>query len=74
MSVFRASISHRLQESLNQQMDLYLRENDTLRRDNDILKREIERLRKTGQAAPSSNSRSGTLPSSHDLATSTPQK
>ncbi|CAO3676080.1 unnamed protein product [Umbelopsis ramanniana] len=61
-------------ESLNQQMDLYLRENDTLRRDNDTLKREIERLRKTGQPAPPSNNRSVTLPPSQDLATSTPSK
>lgn len=55
-------------------MDLYLRENDTLRRDNDTLKREIERLRKTGQPTPPSNNRSVTLPPSQDLATSTPSK
>ncbi|KAI8583180.1 hypothetical protein K450DRAFT_224572 [Umbelopsis ramanniana AG] len=55
-------------------MDLYIRENDTLRRDNDNLKRDIERLRKTVQAAPATNSRSGTLPPSQDPAASTPQK
>jgi cell division protein FtsB len=49
------------QESLNQQMEQYVRENEILRRDNDALKKEIDRLRKASLTVQTSNIRTTSL-------------
>jgi regulator of replication initiation timing len=49
------------QESLNQQMEQYVRENEILRRDNDALKKEIDRLRKASLTVQTSNIRTASL-------------
>lgn len=49
------------QESLNQQMEQYVRENEVLRRDNDALKKEIDRLRKASLTVQTSNTRTAGL-------------
>ncbi|GAB5587336.1 hypothetical protein Unana1_02236 [Umbelopsis nana] len=49
-------------ESLHQQMEQHVRENESLRRENDTLKKEIDRLRKASHtAAQTSNTRVATL-------------
>ncbi|KAM3589418.1 hypothetical protein VKS41_000281 [Umbelopsis sp. WA50703] len=51
-------------DSLNHQVEQYIRENESLRRENEHLRKEIERLRKGSQSVPTINSRTASASSS----------
>ncbi|KAG2186162.1 hypothetical protein INT43_002600 [Umbelopsis isabellina] len=53
-------------DSLQQQVEQYVRENESIRRENEQLKKEIEKLRKTSQVSVPDSSRTNSASSSED--------